>query len=404
MLIYFNDETARRVVDSLAQALVPGGHLLVGTSESLLRFGTALVCEERRGAFFYSKPTGRPMTTPIRVLVVDDSAFARKVLRQVLSGAQGITVVDTARDGLDALEKIAQLQPDVVTLDLVMPHLDGLGVLRALAGAPSPRVVVVSSAGEESELAVSALQAGAVDLVHKPTALATDRLYELGAELVAKVNTAARAVVRPGAEPALVTKPSRSPPRPRGAGWWWWAPPREARRRSRGCSRRCPGTSPRRWRSRCTFPPATRRRWPSGSTGRARWRWWRRRTGVELRPGRAVLARAGMHLRLERDGERAWARLDRLPQSTPHHPSVDVLFESAAAGWGENVVGVVLTGMGDDGLQGARAIRAAGGRVLTESAESCVVYGMPRVVDEAGLSDRSAPLNELPALLERFVR
>jgi two-component system chemotaxis response regulator CheB len=125
---------------------------------------------------------------------------------------------------------------------------------------------------------------------------------------------------------------------------------------------------------------------------------------MEVRPGRAVLARAGMHLRVDRDGEQAWARLSMAPLKTPHHPSVDVLFESAAAGWGADAVGVVLTGMGDDGLEGARAIRAAGGRVLTEAAESCVVYGMPRVVAEAGLSHDSSPLEGMAALLERYVR
>ncbi len=156
---------------------------------------------------------------PIRVLVVDDSAFARKVLRQVLSGAPGLEVVGIARDGLDALEKVAELSPDVLTLDLVMPGLDGLGVLRALASMPgAPRVVVVSSAGEESELAVSALQLGAVELVNKPTALATERLYELGAELVEAVRTAARALARPpppepaaaGDAPAPLALPSQA--------------------------------------------------------------------------------------------------------------------------------------------------------------------------------------------------
>ena len=134
---------------------------------------------------------------PLRVLVVDDSAFARKVLRKVLSDAEGLEVVGTARDGLDALERMAEFKPDVLTLDLVMPGLDGLGLLRVLAGMPdAPRVVVVSSAGTDSELAVAALQAGAVELVHKPTALATERLYELGAELVAKVLVAGRATPR----------------------------------------------------------------------------------------------------------------------------------------------------------------------------------------------------------------
>jgi two-component system chemotaxis response regulator CheB len=189
---------------------------------------------------------------PIRVVVVDDSAFARKVLREVLTDAPGLDVVGTARDGLDALEKVVELRPDVLTLDLVMPSLDGLGVLRALAGMPdAPRVVVVSSAGEDSDLAVAALQAGAVDLVHKPTALATDRLYELGAQLVEKVRTAAAAVARfPGTPEAARGTPTGTPPGTLLA----------------------PATSPRRSRSRCTSRLATRRRWRSGWTRRARWR------------------------------------------------------------------------------------------------------------------------------------
>jgi two-component system chemotaxis response regulator CheB len=341
---------------------------------------------------------------PIRVLVVDDSAFARKVLRQVLTAAQGISVVDTARDGLDALEKIAALRPDVVTLDLVMPHLDGLGVLRSLAGAPSPRVVVVSSAGEESELAVSALQAGAVDLVHKPTALATDRLYELGAELVAKVNTAARAVVRPGMEPPAVIKPELGPaPAPWrqlvAVGTSTGGPAALTQLLSM-----LPADFPAPLVLALHIPPGYTDALARRLDGHSALEVVEASVGVELRPGRAVLARSGMHLKVERDGERAWAVLDRLPMNTPHHPSVNVLFESVAAGWGADAVGLVLTGMGDDGLVGAGAIRAAGGHVLTESASSCVVYGMPRVVDEAGLSSGSASLKELPALLERFLR
>jgi two-component system chemotaxis response regulator CheB len=341
---------------------------------------------------------------PIRVLVVDDSAFARKVLRQVLSGAPGIVVVETARDGLDALEKIAELKPDVVTLDLVMPHLDGLGVLRSLAGAGSPRVVVVSSAGEESELAVTALQSGAVELVHKPTALATDRLYELGAELVAKVRTAAGAVVRPSGPVQPVVKPV-----PRSA------PSHGPRLVVVGTSTGGPAALTRLMASLpADFPAplALALHIPAGYTEALAKRLnlnsalevVEAENGVELRPGRAVLARAGLHLRVARDGEKLVGWLDRVPLQTAHHPSVDVLFQSAAAGWGAGAVGVVLTGMGDDGLEGARAIRAAGGHVLTESAESCVVYGMPRVVVEAGLSDASAPLEQMAALLEGYVR
>ena len=345
------------------------------------------------------------MMAPIRVLVVDDSAFARKVLRQVLTAAPGITVVDTARDGLDALEKIAGLSPDVVTLDLMMPHLDGLGVLRSLAGAPSPRVVVVSTAGEDSDLAVSALQAGAVDMVHKPTALATDRLYELGAELVAKVNIAARAVVRPGmelTEPVVKPRPGPAPAPWRrlvAVGTSTGGPAALARLLSA-----LPADFPAALVLALHIPPGYTEALAKRLDGQSMLEVLEAEDGMELRPGRAVLARAGMHLKVAREGERAWARLDRLPAHTPHHPSVNVLFESVAASWGADAVGVVLTGMGDDGLVGSRAIRAAGGGVLTESAETCVVYGMPRVVDEAGLSTGSAPLKELPALLERLVR
>jgi two-component system chemotaxis response regulator CheB len=346
-------------------------------------------------------------SAPIRVLVVDDSAFARKVLRQVLSNAPGLEVVGIARDGLDALEKVAELSPDVLTLDLVMPGLDGLGVLRALTSMPhAPRVVVVSSVGEESELAVSALQLGAVELVSKPTALATERLYELGEALVAAVRTAARAVVRP---PPPEVAPSGDTPAP-------LVLPAQARHLVVvGTSTGGPQALTRLLSS---LPPdfpapvvlalhipvgyteAVARRLDTHSALEV----VEAEDGVELRPGRAVLARSGHHLKVERHGALTVARLDRYPLNTPHHPSVDVLFQSAASAWGTSTVGVVLTGMGEDGLAGARAIRAAGGTVFTESEESCVVYGMPRAVAEAGLASATVPLEGMAALLSRHVR
>lgn len=134
-----------------------------------------------------------PESEIIRVLVVDDSAFARKVVREILSASPRIQVLDIARDGLEALEKINDLKPDVVTLDLVMPHLDGIGVLQALPKTGGPRVVIVSTSDAESDLGLQALENGAVELVHKPTALATDRLYDLSTELVRKVEIAASA-------------------------------------------------------------------------------------------------------------------------------------------------------------------------------------------------------------------
>ncbi|WP_141330667.1 chemotaxis-specific protein-glutamate methyltransferase CheB [Myxococcus sp. AB025B] len=337
---------------------------------------------------------------PIRVLVVDDSAFARKVLKQVLSNAADLQVVDTARDGLDALEKVAELSPDVLTLDLVMPNLDGLGVLRALSSMErAPRVVVVSSAGEESELAVAALQNGAVELVHKPTALATDRLYELGAELVEKVRIAARAARRSVASPVAPSSFASPDALPASRHLVVVGTSTGGPQALTTLLSRLPADFPAPMALALHIPPgyteAVARRLDALCPLEVR----EAEDGMELFPGRVVLARAGQHLKVERHGALSLVRLDRHPLRMPHHPSVDVLFQSAARAWGKDTVGVVLTGMGDDGRDGARAIREAGGVVLTESENSCVVYGMPRAVDDAGLATASAPLGGMVELL-----
>ena len=145
------------------------------------------------------------MTMP-RVLVVDDSAFARTVLTKLLRASGSIDVIGTARDGDDALAKIAEDDPDIITLDLTMPGCDGLGVLRALAGRARPRVIVVSVSTIDSAQGVEALSLGAIDLISKPSALATDRLYEVGSDLVAKVNTALAHMKKDGRYAAIYKK------------------------------------------------------------------------------------------------------------------------------------------------------------------------------------------------------
>jgi|CZKU01.1.fsa_nt_gi two-component system chemotaxis response regulator CheB len=343
------------------------------------------------------------MKRKTRVLVVDDSAFARKVLREVLSREADIEVVGIARDGLDALEKIAELAPDVVTLDLLMPNLDGVGLLRSIAGRPSPRVVVVSTAEQDGELAVDALQAGAVEIVHKPTSLATARLYELSRELVEKVRTAAIAqlelVDAPDGPPVAVAV-ERPPVRPRVllVGASTGGPQALTRLLSA-----LPADLP--------VPVALVLHMPIGYTAALAARLngvsplevVEASEGMVLRPGLAVLARAGFHMKLVRDGDREVVHLDVAPIEAQHRPAVDELFLSAAKTYGAAALGVVLTGMGEDGLQGARALAAAGAWVFTESMSSCVVYGMPRAVAEAGLSTRTLPLSAMaPALAALF--
>jgi two-component system chemotaxis response regulator CheB len=335
---------------------------------------------------------------PIRVLVVDDSAFARKVIRECLSEAAGIEVVGVARSGLEALEKIAELSPDVVTLDLVMPDLDGVGVLRALPADGAPRVVVVSVSGGNSELGLEALQSGAVDLVQKPTSLANDRLYELRGDLVAKVRAAAAA--RVAHSPAAL--PSPVPP---------LAAPHVAPSHGMqvvviGSSTGGPQALARLLAAipaDFSVPLAIALHIPAEYTEAMARRFDKvcaidvveAYDGVVMRPGLAVLARGGNHLKLHREETgRITGRVEVFPVM-PFYPSVDVLFHSAVEAYAGSVLGVVLTGMGTDGLVGAREIRAAGGRVITESESSSIVYGMPQAVHAAGLANAEAPLETM---------
>jgi two-component system, chemotaxis family, protein-glutamate methylesterase/glutaminase len=335
-----------------------------------------------------------------RVLVVDDSAFARTVLARVLRTSQQIDVVGTARDGADALECIAALDPDVVTLDLTMPQMDGLGVLRALAGRARPRVLVVSISSIDTELGAEALALGAIDLIAKPTAFANERLNEIADELIAKAIAAAEGLITDvivPAEPEPMAVPT-----------------------STGCELVMIGTStggPQALTRVLSDLPASLGapvmmvlHIPVGYTEGIAQRLDKvsplhviqATDGLVLRPGVAVLAPGGRHLRaVRRDGVLV-AELSATPATT-FMPSVDELFASGAKAVGRRALGVVLTGMGDDGLTGARAVAASGGSLLTESAASCIVYGMPRVVFEAGLGATSVSLDRVAAEITRRV-
>lgn len=341
----------------------------------------------------------------IRVLVVDDSAFARRVVRRVLERASDIEIVDIARDGAEALEKIALLRPDVVTLDLVMPGVDGLGVLEALPSEDAPRVVVVSSAGAHSELGAAALAAGAIDLVEKPTTQATDRLYDMADELIDRVRVAARArpIPRSASAPApvpVVADPAELPVDLVLFGTSTGGPQALAR-----VLPQFPADFP--------VPILVVVHMPVGYTealaqrldGLSAISVVEGHDGLVLARGMAVLAPFGAHFGVERGEIGLRARLDYATRAAGelHRPSVDELFKSAAAVLGPRVLAVVLTGMGDDGLDGARALTRAGARIVAESETSCVVYGMPRAVIEHGLAQDVAGLDRIVEVVRRHV-
>jgi len=337
-----------------------------------------------------------------RVLVVDDSAYVRKVVTQILTRSPFIEVVGTARDGQEALERVIELKPDVVTCDLIMPNLDGVGFVRAqMARAPVP-IVIVSVASEAGELVLSALEAGAVDFVQKPTALASDRLLEIGDDLIEKVKAAAGVRLR---APMPAGAPLRfgSPFQARGIidivvlGISTGGP-----QALRTIVPRLPAELP--------VPLAIVLHMPVGFTELYAQKLnelsplhvVEAEDGIEVRSGTVFLAPAGRHLTLRRDSAgRVMTHLDVRPLDAPHRPSVDVLFQSAAEVYAGRVLGVVMTGMGSDGREGAAWIKARGGKILTEAEDTCVVYGMPRSVVEAGLSDGVVGLDEMAeAILE----
>jgi two-component system chemotaxis response regulator CheB len=342
------------------------------------------------------------MKSCIRVLIVDDSAFARKVLRELLQSSPEFEVVGVARDGLEALEKISELRPDVVTLDLVMPNLGGADVIQNLPTDHPPRVVVVSSSSASSELAVAALQNGAFDLVHKPTALATDQLYELGAELLRKVRAAGLASKSPRA-PAAIEKLDLAVPKQTShkvlvVGTSTGGPQALTRLLTT-----LPADFP--------VPIVVALHIPAGYTSAMAARLnaaapleiQEAAEGMLLRPGLAILARGGAHLQLISHKLGVAVTLEASSNQKLYCPSIDLLFQSAVDCYGAGVLGAVLTGMGDDGRLGAGAIQAAGGLVLTEAESSCVIYGMPRCVVEHGHSAGSFSLDDMArALIERL--
>jgi two-component system chemotaxis response regulator CheB len=299
--------------------------------------------------------------------------------------------VGAARDGAEALELVEDCKPDVITLDLNMPHVDGLTFIRTqMARRPIP-VVILSVVSESGELVLQAMEAGAVDVIQKPTALATEKVFAVADDLIAKVKAAARATPRPPAAPAAASVVS-PPPRRRTdvvvIGVSTGGP-----QALKQLLPRLPADFPVPVVLVIHMPVGYTELFAQSLNSVSRLAVVEVRDGDLLQPGRAFLAPAGYHLTFvgRPDGQVA-AKLGLRPLDLPHRPSVDVLFRSAAEVFGDRTLAVVLTGMGADGTIGAGWIKAQGGRVLTEAEESCVVYGMPRSVFEAGLSDNVVPL------------
>ncbi len=344
----------------------------------------------------------------IRLLVVDDSAFMRKAISMVLEEEPDIEVVGTAKDGLEAIEKVKQLRPDVVTLDIEMPRMDGLTALRRIMQEyPLPVIMVSSLTYEGARETIQALELGAVDFIPKQFSFISVGQAEIKEQLIQKIRAAAQSRFR-------LLKRRFSPP-------------------AASCSRRI--HFPRlpaikiivigistggplslqkvipRLPAEFSVPIAIVQHMPPNFTRLlaerldhlSLLRVVEAEDNMPIDPGTVYVAPGGWHLHIRKRLDAATCYLSQEPKNLLFRPSADVLFESASRVFGKDVLAVVMTGMGKDGLKGTQKIKAAGGKVIAQDEQSSVVYGMPRAVVEAGLADAVLPLEKIPEALTQAI-
>lgn len=348
--------------------------------------------------------------SPIRVMVVDDSATVRQVLSIALAQEPDIEVIATASDPLFAMEKMARQWPDVIVLDIEMPRMDGITFLRKLmAEHPTPVVICSTLTERGAGTTLQALAAGAVSVVAKPTVGLKQFLDSASAEIADAVRVAARARVwrlaptslrQPGhhptpmpaaGSPALVTTTDRVIALGASTGGT-----QALEAVLTALPRVCPGIvvvqhMPEK------FTAAFAARLDSLCMIEVR----EARDGERVIPGLALVAPGGRHMRLLRSGAQYRVEVLQGPPVNRHCPSVDVLFHSVARSAGRNALGVIMTGMGDDGARGLKELRDAGGTTLAQDEASCVVYGMPKEAVKLGAAERSVALSALAAEIVR---
>ncbi|HTT20423.1 MAG TPA: chemotaxis response regulator protein-glutamate methylesterase [Candidatus Sulfotelmatobacter sp.] len=337
----------------------------------------------------------------VRVLVVDDSALMRKLIPQMLAGDEAIDVVGTAMDGSFCLKKIEELKPNVVTLDLEMPGMNGIDTLKEIMRHnPVPVIVFSSHSIEGASVTMKALGLGAFDFVTKPKD-ASAHMAETARELIAKVKAAAdcklKPRVLPGArpKPEKIVAPSGAPNKIVAIGVSTGGP-----QALEFVLSQLPGN----------FPGAITvvQHMPDGFTDMfARrldevcpLRVKEAQSGDLLLPGRVLICPGSRHMKVKRLPLGDIAVLSDEPRVNGHRPSVDVLLKSVAEEFHTNAVGVLMTGMGDDGAEGLGAIKREGGMTIAQSEESCVVYGMPKAAIERGYAIRVVGLDIMGSTLQ----
>ncbi|MDR7150887.1 two-component system chemotaxis response regulator CheB [Hydrogenophaga palleronii] len=353
----------------------------------------------------------------IRVVVVDDSALVRSLLTEIINRQHDMQCVGAASDPLVAREMIRELNPDVITLDVEMPRMDGLEFLsRLMRLRPMPVVMVSTLTEQGADITLRALEMGAVDFVAKPRIGVSSGLNELAGDIVDKIRVAAAAHVRRLATPAASAASTQTTPGS-SAGT---EPPRAPLPRMSTEKIICIGSSTGGTEAirevLVPMPPdapaiVITQHMPPGFTtsfaarlnGLCKIRVAEAQDGQRILPGHAYIAPGGRHLRIDRSGSNYVAVVEDSEPVNRHRPSVEVLFKSAARVLGPNALGIMLTGMGADGAQAMREMKDAGSYNYVQDEATCVVFGMPRMAIQYGAAHEVLPLQQIaPALLSRL--
>ena len=338
------------------------------------------------------------MAETIDVLVVDDSPFIRRAVQRMLEPLPDVRVVGTAANGREAVDQVRRLRPDLVILDIVMPEVDGLEAIRRIMSTEPSKILVLSShARPGAEVTLKALELGAVDFVSKSDAGTRMDIYDLAPVLREKVMAVAGSRVPSAVEDSDGPQPPATPARGAATSTFELLVLGASTGGPRALAAILSALP-------ADFPAGVvvAQHMPPGFTGTLAERLNRRsrlevreaQDGDAVRPGLVLVGVGGKQIRLERKKGKLVVRIPGEPDTLLHRPSVDLLLKSAAEAAGPTTVGVVLTGMGQDGAKGLAALREAGGRTLTESEDSAVIFGMPRAAAEH--ADRVLPLGALP--------
>jgi len=341
----------------------------------------------------------------VKVLIVDDSSFMRKALAHIMASEQSIEVIGTAADGQEAIQKINQLHPDVVLLDIEMPVMDGLTALvHIMAECPTPILMLSALNKRDAAIAIKSLEYGAVDFIAKPSGVISYDIDKLGKEIIDKVKAAASVNVRKMRLPLPV---ERYQPQKRGIATRKKIVVIGASTGGPRAVARVLSSFPRDISTAIIVVQHMSPEFMSPFVDRLKGDCPLRisiakREGI-IEPGRVLIAPGGYHTMIMANGSVNKIRLSRKKSAQDIYPSIDYAMESAAKVYGDGTLGVLLTGLGSDGARGLKAIKEAGGSTITEDESTCVVFGMPKAAIEMGCVDEIVPLPQIARAILRMI-